>query len=101
MLAPEAKIFGAAAPRLPNTSCVALAGLPAETQIMALDLAGVAVSSGSACSSGQVQPSHVLAAMGASVEEADRKRGGEGKGVSVRVVLGGRRILTKKIVSTQ
>src|SRR3546814_14098521 len=70
MLAPEAKIFGAAAPRLPNTSCVALAGLPAETQIMALDLAGVAVSSGSACSSGKVQPPHVLAAMGASAEEA-------------------------------
>src|SRR3546814_11738547 len=70
MLAPEAKIFGAAGPRLPNTSCVALAGLPAETQIMALDLAGVAVSSGSACSSGKVQPSPVLAALGASAEEA-------------------------------
>src|SRR3546814_17210728 len=79
MLAPEAKIFGAAAPRLPNTSCVALAGLPAETQIMALDLAGVAVSSGSACSSSQVQPSHVLADLGASAEEA---------GAAIRVSLG-------------
>jgi len=69
-LAPEAKVFGAAAPRLPNTSCIALAGLPAETQLMALDLAGVAVSSGAACSSGKVQPSHVLTAMGASAAEA-------------------------------
>jgi cysteine desulfurase len=69
-LAPDLKVFGAAAPRLPNTSCVALAGLAAETQLMALDLAGVAVSSGAACSSGKVQPSHVLTAMGASTAEA-------------------------------
>jgi len=79
VLAPEAKVFGAGAPRLPNTSCVALAGLSAETQIMALDLAGVAVSAGSACSSGKVQPSHVLSAMGAGAEEA---------GAAIRVSLG-------------
>jgi len=79
MLAPEVKVFGAAVARLPNTACVALAGLPAETQLMALDLAGVAVSSGAACSSGKVQPSHVLAAMGASAEEA---------GAAIRVSLG-------------
>ncbi|MEO3430732.1 cysteine desulfurase family protein [Pelagibius sp. CAU 1746] len=79
MLASELKVFGGGAPRLPNTSCVALAGLAAETQIMALDLAGVAVSSGAACSSGKVQPSHVLTAMGASPQEA---------GSAIRVSLG-------------
>src|SRR3546814_13654507 len=73
------RVFDAAEPRLPNTSCVALAGLPAETQLMALDLAGVAVSSGAACSSGKVQPSHVLSAMGASDSEA---------GSAIRVSLG-------------
>lgn len=69
-LAPEVVIFGDGAPRLGNTTCFALPGLPAETQVMALDLAGVAVSSGAACSSGKVAPSHVLTAMGASVEQA-------------------------------
>ena len=60
----EVAIFGASAPRLPNTSCFALPGLQAETLLIALDLAGFAVSSGSACSSGKVRPSHVLEAMG-------------------------------------
>lgn len=69
-LSPESKIFGREARRLPNTSCISMPGVPAETQLMALDLAGVAVSSGSACSSGKVQPSHVLRAMGASDAEA-------------------------------
>lgn len=63
-LAPDAVIFGADAPRLPNTLAFAVPGLKAETALMALDLAGVAVSSGSACSSGKVGRSHVLAAMG-------------------------------------
>ncbi|HTO85296.1 MAG TPA: cysteine desulfurase family protein [Methylomirabilota bacterium] len=64
-VAPAAIVFGREAPRLPNTSCIALPGLSSELQVMALDLAGVAVSAGSACSSGKLQPSHVLRAMGA------------------------------------
>lgn len=60
---PEAPVYGTG-PRLPNTLCVGMPGVPAETQVMALDLAGVAVSAGSACSSGKVTPSHVLTAMG-------------------------------------
>ena len=61
---PQVVIFGAAAARLPNTSFFAVPGMKAETAIIAFDLNGVAVSSGSACSSGKVQASHVLAAMG-------------------------------------
>jgi cysteine desulfurase len=61
---PDALIFGQGAPRLPNTTLVALPGIKAETAIISFDLNGVAVSSGSACSSGKVQASHVLAAMG-------------------------------------
>lgn len=57
-------IFGKNSPRVANTTCFALAGVPADTQLMALDLAGICVSSGSACSSGSVKPSHVLEAMG-------------------------------------
>ncbi|RIJ28141.1 cysteine desulfurase family protein [Henriciella mobilis] len=59
-------VFGKRVPRLPNTSNFAYAGFRAETQVMAMDLAGVAVSSGSACSSGKVKRSLVLSAMGAS-----------------------------------
>lgn len=64
---PEVCFFGRGAGRLPNTTCAAVPGVAAETLVMALDLEGVAVSSGAACSSGKVTPSHVLAAMG--VEE--------------------------------
>ncbi len=53
-----------AEPRLPNTTCLALPGVRAETQVIALDLAGIAVSAGAACSSGKVTSSHVLNAMG-------------------------------------
>lgn len=65
---PEVEIFGRAAPRLANTSCFAMAGLNSETLVMALDLAGLAVSAGSACSSGKVSRSHVLAAMGVQTD---------------------------------
>ncbi len=63
--APEARIFGQSAARLPNTTMLALAGLASETQVIAMDLAGVAISSGAACSSGKVHASRVLEAMGA------------------------------------
>jgi cysteine desulfurase len=61
---PQAVIFGLGAPRLPNTTLFAVSGMKAETAIIAFDLNGIAVSSGAACSSGKVQASHVLAAMG-------------------------------------
>lgn len=61
---PDAIIFGAAAPRVGTTTCIAAPGVPAETLIIALDLDGFAVSAGSACSSGRIAQSHVLAAMG-------------------------------------
>jgi cysteine desulfurase len=61
--APEAVVLGAEANRLPNTSAIAMPGVAAETQVVALDLDGVMVSAGAACSSGKVGPSHVLAAM--------------------------------------
>jgi cysteine desulfurase len=76
---PSARILGAGAPRLPNTSCLALPGIAAETQVIALDLAGIAVSAGSACSSGKVGASHVLAAMGLEADVA---------GSAIRVSLG-------------
>jgi cysteine desulfurase len=66
--APAAVIFGAAVERLPNTTLFSAPGLKAETAVIAFDLEGVAVSSGAACSSGKVAPSHVLAAMAVSPE---------------------------------
>jgi cysteine desulfurase len=77
--APSTVVFGADSPRLPNTTLFAVPGGKAETALIAFDLAGVAVSSGSACSSGKVKPSHVLAAMGVPPELA---------GAAIRVSIG-------------
>lgn len=78
-LSPDAVVFGANAPRLPNTSCIAMPEVSSETQVIAFDLAGLAVSAGAACSSGKVEPSRVLLAMGAGKGAADS---------AVRVSLG-------------
>lgn len=77
--APDVTIFGADAERLSNTSCIALPGVSAESQLMVFDLAGIMVSSGSACSSGKVAKSHVLAAMGVAEDVAE---------TAIRVSLG-------------
>jgi cysteine desulfurase len=63
-ITPDVIIFGQSADRLPNTTCFSHPGLRAEMAVIAFDLAGMSVSSGAACSSGKVQPSTVLAAMG-------------------------------------
>lgn len=63
-LCPDAVIFGEGAERVANTTCIAVANIPAETVLIALDLDGFAVSAGAACSSGKVVQSHVLSAMG-------------------------------------
>jgi cysteine desulfurase len=77
--APDAVVFAAGAPRLPNTLNFSVAGLDAPAAVIALDLAGVAVSSGSACSSGKVARSATLAAMGVGADLA---------GGALRVSLG-------------
>jgi cysteine desulfurase len=69
-IAPNALVLSAKVERLPNTSCIAVPGVKAETLVIGLDLAGVAVSSGAACSSGKVEASHVLGAMGVPEEVA-------------------------------
>lgn len=71
---PALEIFGADVSRLSNTTCVRMPGVAAEVQVMSLDLAGVAVSAGAACSSGKVRPSHVLAAMGREEEAGEAIR---------------------------
>ena len=62
-ICPHAVFFGEAAGHLPNTTLFAVEGMKAETVVIAFDLEGIVVSSATACSSGKVQPSHVLAAM--------------------------------------
>lgn len=76
--APGLRILGAEATRVDNTSCIAMPGAASETQVIALDLEGIAVSAGAACSSGKVARSHVLDAMGA----------GDLAGAAIRVSLG-------------
>ena len=66
----DSHVYGFGAPRLANTSCLTMPGVEAETQVIQFDLAGVAVSTGAACSSGKVEPSRVLAAMGVDANEA-------------------------------
>lgn len=82
-----ATIFGAAVQRLANTTCAAMPGVPAETQVMAFDLAGFCVSAGSACSSGKVQTSPVLTAMGVPADIASAAiRISIGSGTSIQEV---------------
>ena len=69
-MAPGVRVFGRTADRLPNTTCLSMPGVDSETQVIAFDLEGVAVSAGAACSSGRVARSHVLAAMGIAEEDA-------------------------------
>ncbi|MFN4282210.1 MAG: cysteine desulfurase family protein [Alphaproteobacteria bacterium] len=82
-LAPTARIFAKGAPRLAGTSCLTMPGVSNETQVMAFDLAGIAVSAGAACSSGKVGASHVLKAMGVPEGEAAS---------AIRVSLGWRNV---------
>ncbi len=70
-IAPGARVFGAEVSRVANTLCISMPRVPAATQVMALDLAGVMVSAGAACSSGKLRRSPVLEAMGVAPEEAD------------------------------
>jgi cysteine desulfurase len=69
-MVPDTKINGADTARLPNTSNITFPGLEGEALLISLDLKGLAISSGAACSSGAVEPSHVLTAIGLSPEDA-------------------------------
>ena len=73
------KINGASAPRVPNTSSISFESVDGESIVLGLDLRGIYVSTGSACSTGDPEPSHVLLAMGLSPKEAQG---------SIRVSLG-------------
>lgn len=76
---PHAPVYGQADPRISNTIMLGMPGVASETQLMHFDLSGVAVSAGSACSSGRIAPSHVLRAMGVKPESASQ---------AIRVSLG-------------
>ena len=68
---PQAVVFGAGAARLPNTLTISMPGVKSETQLMNFDLAGIAISAGSACSSGRVAASATLLAMGVGAADAE------------------------------
>jgi cysteine desulfurase len=70
-IAPDARVFAAETQRVANTLCISMPRVPSATQVMALDLAGVMVSAGAACSSGKLRRSPVLEAMGVAPGEAD------------------------------
>lgn len=78
-IAPNAVIHGAGAPRLPNTTHIFMPHVPAESQLIQLDLAGIAISAGSACTSGKVETSHVLKAMNVADDVAQN---------SIRISMG-------------
>ena len=67
---PQSRVNGGAAPRTPNTTNIVFPGVEGEALLISLDLKGLAVSTGAACSSGAVEPSHVLTAIGLPPEEA-------------------------------
>lgn len=69
-IAPARKVYSEKVARLPNTSCLTMPGVQSQTQVMAFDLEGIAISAGSACSSGKVAASHVLEAMNVPSDEA-------------------------------
>ena len=66
----DIEVVGKNSPRLPNTSCIRFAGCEADGLLMGLDISGIGVSTGSACSTGSIEPSRILMAMGFSTEEA-------------------------------
>jgi cysteine desulfurase len=67
---PDVRLTGHPMQRLPNSASFALAGVEGESLLLNLDLVGIAASSGSACSSGDIEPSHVLTALGVSASQA-------------------------------
>lgn len=69
-LSPDSRIYGKSAPRLPNTTLISMPGVAAETQVMAFDLEGYAISSGSACASGKTKKTRAPEAMGGTEKEA-------------------------------
>ncbi|WP_339045214.1 aminotransferase class V-fold PLP-dependent enzyme [Candidatus Mesenet endosymbiont of Agriotes lineatus] len=70
-IADNAIIFGKNVDRLPNTSCICMPGVKSDVQLMIFDTNNIAISSGAACSSGRIEPSYVLLAMGATKEQAE------------------------------
>lgn len=78
-LADDAQVFGSDVERLANTSCITMPGVSSDVQVMGMDLEGICVSAGAACSSGKVQASHVLSAMGVDQQAATE---------SIRISLG-------------